>query len=141
MRRLLVILSLAVGATALAASAAQAHNGPHGTTIVIRHQMHGCHAWSLDNGPYRAALVVRLHAGSVLTFRNNDVMPHTLVQTSGPAVSYLGKRLMNHVGAALQAAFIKPGVYRFTTRAGDDYTKGMETKGPDYVLTLKVVVE
>ena len=59
---------------------------PAGSTasITIRHQTHGCHAWSINSGPFKAALVVTVRQGAVLKVTNNDVMPHKLIQTSGP---------------------------------------------------------
>jgi hypothetical protein len=46
------------------------------------------------------------------------------------------------MGAVVKITFSKDGVYRFTTKAGEDYPamKGMETIGEDNVLKLKVVV-
>jgi hypothetical protein len=144
MKRLLVIASIASVGTVLAAalaSAAPAHNGPHGTSITIRHQMRGCHAWSYDGGAYRPALRIGLPLGSQLRITNNDVMSHKLVQLAGPTVSYIGRPLLNHMGAAVRVSFLKTGVYRFTTRAGEDYMPGMKTIGEDNVLTLEVVVK
>ena len=48
--------------------------------------------------------------------------------------------LMNHMGASTTVDFAKAGVYRFRTRAGEDYTPGIETGGADNVLTLTVTV-
>ena len=39
-----------------------------------------------------------------------------------------------------QITFTKPGVYHFTTKAGEDYMAGMKTIGEDNVLRLTVVV-
>ena len=36
--------------------------------------------------------------------------------------------------------FAKAGVYTFTTKAGEDYMKGIKTIGEDNVLKLKVTV-
>lgn len=143
MKRLSLMFCAVASVAALVAGGATArpgHSGPHGSLITIRHQMRGCHAWSYDGGAYRAALVLKLHPGSMLTFRNVDVMPHRLVQLAGPKAGFQGKRNMNHVGAEVQVAFMHAGVYRFTTRAGEDYMPGIKTIGEDNVLTLKIVV-
>src|SRR5919204_1542554 len=58
--------------------------------ITIRHQLHGCHAWSLNGGPYRVVLRTSVARGGSITFVDNDVMPHTLVQKSGAAVRFRG---------------------------------------------------
>ena len=47
---------------------------------------------------------------------------------------------MNHAGATTHVKFAKAGVYTFTTRAGEDYMKGVKTIGEDNVLKLKVTV-
>jgi hypothetical protein len=44
------------------------------------------------------------------------------------------------MGASLKVVFKRAGVYRFTTKVGEDYMKGVKTIGEDSVLTLKVVV-
>jgi plastocyanin len=115
----------------------------HGTaaTLTIRHQIHGCHSWSLDGGAYKATQAVTLSRGATLTVKNNDVMPHRLVLTSGPAVR-IGTPLMNRVGAVARARFTKTGVYHFKTKAGEDYSwaSHMTTKGEDNVLRLTVTV-
>ena len=75
-----------------------------------------------------------------LTITNNDVMPHRLLQKAGPAVRMSSSASMSHPGAKFSITFSHPGVYRFATRAGEDYTKGIRTTGEDYVLTMKVTV-
>lgn len=122
-------------------------------TLLIRHQYLHCHTWSLDGGPFAAHQSVRLKRGSSLTVIDNDVMPHRLVELAGPRLSMrngstmpmMGAAsgvpgLMSHMGASTAVTFAKPGVYRFRTRAGEDYRSGIETAGADNVLTLRVVV-
>jgi plastocyanin len=133
-----LVAALAVVAGALLVSSASAHGT---ATITIRHQMKGCHTWSFNSGAYKATLKAQLSRGATLTFRNNDVMPHRLVGTSGPAVKVLTP-LMNHVGATARVRFTKAGVYKFKTKAGEDYSwaSGMKTTGEDNVLRLTVTV-
>jgi len=59
-------------------------------------------------------------AGTSLEFVDDEVMPHQIVELSG-------RRLA--------------GTYVFGTKAGEDYTKGIETTGPDNVLRLVVTVK
>jgi hypothetical protein len=49
---------------------------------------------------------------------------------------------MNHMSASVKVTFSKAGVYKLTTRAGEDYPsmKGMKTIGEDNVLRLTVKV-
>src|SRR5690242_15076206 len=83
MRRILPAAATIAAVAAVAAGTASA--GP-GTTLVIRHQLRGCHSWSYAGGAYRPAQTVRLRAGSTITVIDDDVMPHTLVQLAGPRV-------------------------------------------------------
>jgi plastocyanin len=151
MKRTLLALA-AVGLLGLAATSASARSN---TTILIRHQTHGCHALSLGPGkPYKAAQSLKLARGSTMTVVNNDAMAHQLFQTSGPRVAikkvsstmmdmsheFKGPGVMAHPGAAVKIVFTKAGVYKFATRFGEDYMKMPDTIGEDNTLTLKVVV-
>jgi len=70
---------------------------------------------------------------------DDDVMPHRLVQLSGPRAGIAGAA-MNHMGAMAMVTFTRPGRYAFTTRPGEDYVKGIRTTGLDHVLRVAVVV-
>ncbi len=133
-------LTAAILGAALVAVPAQAHNT--GATINIRHQVRGCHTWSVNGGVYKAKQSVRIERGATITFVNNDVMPHKLVKISGPKV--VGHKLnMNHMSAMGFVKFTKRGLYKFKMKAGEDY-KGMKhiaTKGKDNVLRLTVRVK
>jgi hypothetical protein len=67
-------------------------------------------------------------------------MSHQLIKKSGPTVTYSGLHTMKHMGATLKLTFPHAGTYRFTTKAGEDYMKGVKTIGEDNVLTLTVTV-
>ena len=89
MKRLVIVLSsLALAVGLAAAGAAASSHASKRATIVIRHQMRGCHAWSVNGGAYRPTQTARLAHGGAITFVDNDVMPHKLVQTSGPAARF-----------------------------------------------------
>ena len=90
-------VALAAAAALAVASAAPAGSS---TSVTIRHQTHGCHAWSVNSGPFKAALVVTVRQGTVLKVTNNDVMPHKLIQTSGPKLRLI------HSNMSKVAAFI-----------------------------------
>lgn len=152
-RRSLALLTLAAGiALALAAVASSRPAGS--ALLLIRHQTAHCHAWSLDGGAFTASQAVTLRAGSTLTVIDQDVMPHRLVQLSGPRVTMRNGTtmpmmggyvtatpgLMGHMGARTTVQFAHPGVYRFRTHAGEDYFVGVRTTGDDNVLTLTVTV-
>jgi plastocyanin len=111
-------------------------------TITISHQMRGCHVWQLGTGNLKPSLSVTLKAGTVLRFVNNDVMPHRLIQQAGPKLR-LTHQGMNHISASTSVKLSRRGVYRFTTKAGEDYPSmsSMKTIGEDYVLHLTVHVK
>jgi len=136
MKRSLVITAaiVALGGVAVGTAAATA------TTIVIRHQVRGCHTWSVNGGTWAASQSVRITRNGAITIVDNDVMPHKLIQKGGPAVRYVGKPAMNHMGASVKVVFPKAGVYRFTTKPGEDYMAGMKTIGEDNALRLTVTV-
>jgi hypothetical protein len=148
---LLTALGAAVLAIALPATAA-----PGGASLVIRHQVRGCHSWSLNRGAWKATQHIRLAKGASLVVTNNDVMFHELIKTSGPAVVYKlvktgmpmkgtvklpwAPGLMGRPGATLKVTFPKAGVYRLTTKFGEDYMPMGETVGEDNVLHAIVTV-
>ena len=146
MKRLLTILAgltVGMGLTAgVAMTKTQlAAKAPTKVTITIRHQTRGCHSWSLNSGVSRASLTTTIARGGTIRFVDNDVMPHKLVKTSGPAVRYVGNPAMRHMSASVSATFARAGTYRFTTKSGEDYP-GMRVKtiGEDNVLHLVVKV-
>jgi plastocyanin len=128
----------ATGALLLASSAAANGNA----TITISHQTRGCHAWQINAGPIRASLSMTVKAGTTLRFVNNDIMPQKLMQTKGVKL-HLVRAGMNHMSASTSVKLLQKGLYRFTTRAGEDYKSMamMKTTGEDYVLRLTVRVK
>lgn len=132
-----IVLTALAAALALSASAQAGSSA----SVVIRHQVHGCHAWSANGGAYKASQTLRVARGTTVTFTNNDVMPHTLVLLKGHKVSIVHAK-MGHMSAAAKVVFKKAGVYKFKTRAGEDYPgmDGMKTIGEDNVLRLTVRV-
>lgn len=127
-----VVLGAAL-ATAAASSTTHAK-------ITIRHQTSHCHAWALGQGAYGAHLNAALAVGGTITFKNDDVMSHRLIEKSGPKAVISGSPAMSHIGATATVKFPRAGTYVFTTKVGEDYMKGVETTGEDNVLILKVVV-
>jgi hypothetical protein len=155
------IAGLALAATGVVGAAGAASPAMQSSVPVqIRHQTAGCHTWSANGSPFRAALSLTLARGGKLTITDNDVMPHQLVRLSGPRVAYslvspgsmmggsmmgtlkapYASGMMPHIGAALRVTFARAGVYTFKTIAGEDYMKGVKTTGADNVLKLVVTV-
>ncbi len=152
-KRTIPLLTLLVLAGVLAALAPAAP-GSTQASLVIRHQVRGCHSWSLNGGAYGTSQTVVTRHGSSISITNNDVMPHKLVQTSGPAVAItrlkagtsMGMKgmmppaMLARMGSSAKVTFSKAGVYKFTTKVGEDYTSGVKTSGEDNVLRLTVTV-
>lgn len=133
--------SLVLAAAAAAIAVPSAFAGTT-ATITISHQMKGCHMWQLGNANPKLNLAVTVRAGTMLRFVDNDVMPHRLIQQSGPKLT-LVRPNMNHMSASTSVKLAHAGVYRFTTKAGEDYPsmKSMKTIGEDNVLHLTVHVK
>lgn len=114
--------------------------GPRSASIMIDHVTRGCHTLDV-NGSQRLSphAVIRLAIGGRLHMQNNDVMPHKLIIAHGPGASIAAAN-MNHMGATSTTTFARAGTYTLTTKAGEDYRKGVVTVGPDNTLRIKVVV-
>ena len=128
---------------------------PKTASVTIRHQVRGCHAWSVDGGRFAASRSLTIARGGSIRFANNDVMPHTLIKVAGPTVRIRNgstmpigmgmhgaatQGVMNHMGATTTVSFSRAGTYVFKTKAGEDYMTGFRTVGEDNVLTLTVRV-
>lgn len=135
MKGLSVLLAGGAAAAALAAPA----GASTGVQVTIRHQMMGCHSWAIGSGRYNPTQSISVRAGTAFTFTNDDVMSHALKQLTGPKVA-ISTPLMNTMGAHARIVFSRRGTYVFTTKPGEDYTKGVVTKGEDNVLRLVVTV-
>src|SRR5881396_3664537 len=93
------ILGVAILALSLGAAAAQAHET--NATLAIHDQIRGCHSCSLNGGAFKTSQIAD-PCRSTLTVIDNDVMPHKLVQTSGPKVYNRGNPSLSRMGAKVQ---------------------------------------
>ena len=84
MKASLTLLAVAASAAAFAGQAVASSN----IGITIRHQLVGCHSWAVGNGAYKPTQMVSIKAGTSLTFNDNDVMSHTIVQLAGPKLAH-----------------------------------------------------
>ena len=143
MQRKLKIRGAALALAALSALVVTSAAPAVGTgTITIRHQARGCHSWSFNSGPFKATQSVTVKAGTLLRFTNNDVMPHKLVQAAGPKMRLVHPNMIKMASSAT-VKLTQKGVYRFTTKPGEDYAWAgtMKTVGDDSVLRLTVRVK
>jgi plastocyanin len=140
MQRKRTVRGAALALLVLAALAVTSAAPAGGTgTVAIRHQMRGCHSWSFNSGSFKPSLSISVSAGTLLRFMNNDVMPHKLVQTAGPTLRLVHPN-MNKMASSATVKLMRKGVYRFTTKPGEDYAwaRSMKTAGVDNVLHLTV---
>ncbi len=136
MRRFIALLAIsAATVTALAATASASPNA----SVFIRHEVQGCHAWSANGAAYSPTQKLTVTRGTTVSFTNNDLMPHQLIELSGPKATMLTPG-MNKPGAHASVRFLKKGTYVFGTKPGEDWVKGVVTKGEDNVLRLTVIV-
>ena len=113
---------------------------PESASVMIDHVTKGCHTLAINGGmPGAPSATVHLAPGGILEMQNNDVMPHELVLKSASYVQIV-QPMMDHMGAKSAVTFLTPGVYHLTTKAGEDYMKGVTTTGSDNVLRIKVIV-
>jgi hypothetical protein len=139
MHRTFTALFATVVIAGVLVAGAVAH-GRSSATLTIRHQARGCHTWSFAGGRSAPAQRVTMTRGGTLRVVDNDVMPHRLVQTRGAHVRIVHAQ-MSRTGATASVRFTRTGVYKFKTKAGEDYP-GVHapTTGEDYVLRLTVTV-
>ncbi len=151
---MLALSAVALSAAGIFAAVAPAKSAPSTHALVIHHQIHGCHSWAVDGGTYGVSRTVSLARGGSILVRNDDVMPHKLIKTSGAAVTItrvssgtsMGLKgtsapaMLARMHSSARLTFAHAGVYRFTTRAGEDYMSGVKTTGDDNMLRLKVIV-
>jgi hypothetical protein len=127
-------------ATRMPMAATPSKTGPTSANIMIDHVTRGCHTLAVNGAnPGTPNATVHLATGGILHVQNNDVMPHRLVRVRGPQATFVAAA-MTHMGARSSVTFPTPGTYSLTTKAGEDYMKGIHTLGPDNTLRIKVVV-
>jgi plastocyanin len=138
MRRMLALL--AIGVATVSALAASAGAAPPSVQVLIRHQVRGCHSWSVNNNAFAATQRLTVVPGTRFAFTDNDVMSHQIVQLSGPKLT-LHNVNMHTIGAHTTLQLFAKGHYVFGTKAGEDYMKGVKTTGEDNALKLVVTVK
>jgi uncharacterized membrane protein YfcA len=113
---------------------------PTSVSGTIEHATKGCHVLNFEGMAKSApTATVRLAVGGVLNLQDNDVMPHKLYRVSGPQATFTGAN-MSRMGAKSSVTFPAAGTYVLSTKAGEDYVKGIRTIGADNTLKIKVVV-
>src|SRR5439155_24475987 len=95
LRSMLIAVAGLVASMVLVGAAVAA---PKSATLTIRHQVKGCHTWAFTGGAWNATQSITLARGAKLMIVDNDVMPHKLVQLSGPQAK-LTTPAMKHMGA------------------------------------------
>jgi hypothetical protein len=154
-KRTIMMTAAVFAALGALTSAGVAAGSSNSASLVIRHQVKGCHEWSLNGGSYGVTKTLKLSRGGTLSITDNDMMPHQLIKLSGPAINErlvkpgsasMGKMkapyaagLMPHMGATMRVTFTNPGTYKLRTKSLEDYMP-IKTVGEDNVLRVTVVV-
>lgn len=113
---------------------------PTSVSGTIEHATKGCHVLNIQGMAQDSpSATVHLAVGGTLNLQDNDVMPHKLYSVSGPQAQFTNAD-MSHMGARSTVSFPSAGTYVLSTKAGEDYTKGIETIGEDNTLKIRVVV-
>jgi hypothetical protein len=68
-------------------------DGAKAASLVIQHTSAGCHNWSLNGSALATHQIARLQHGNGITVTDDDVMPHELIQTAGPAAQMAGMEM------------------------------------------------
>jgi plastocyanin len=113
---------------------------PTSVSATIEHVTKGCHTLAVQGAAKSSPnATIHLATGGVLKVQDNDVMPHQLYRVSGPTPSFTGAD-MARMGARSSVTFPTAGTYVLSTKAGEDYMKGVMTVGEDNTLKIRVVV-
>jgi plastocyanin len=113
---------------------------PTSVSATIEHVTKGCHTLAVQGAAKSSPnATIHLATGGVLKVQDNDVMPHQLYRVSGPTPSFTGAD-MARMGAHSSVTFPTAGTYVLSTKAGEDYMKGVQTIGEDNTLHIRVVV-
>jgi hypothetical protein len=107
--------------------------------LAIVHTVQGCHIWQSAGHNLGAATKVRVAPGDKVTLRISCPMDFTLTQVAGPRLAIGDPTL--HTGTQRTFRFLRKGVYVLrATNIQSSADMGMQTLGPDNVLTLTVTV-
>jgi hypothetical protein len=107
--------------------------------LTIVHTVRGCHVWQLAAHDLGASTKVSVVRGGKVSVRISCPMDFTLRQLAGPRIA-LGDPTL-HTGTLRTFAFPRKGVYVLqATNVQSSQEMGMQTLGPDNVLTLTVTV-
>ncbi len=137
MRRSVVLGSL-IGFALLAIPLGTAAAASPTVRLSIVHTLHGCHVWVSTKvlGP---TTKITVKPGTRLVIKPNCPMDFDFAQVGGPPLVLGNPRTVR--GSSRTIVFSKRGVYRIAVRNVQTPAEvGLQTFGPDNVLTLTVVV-
>jgi hypothetical protein len=126
------------GVTSVALAAAPGVAASPTFRLAIVHAVRGCHVWSAGSVS-RPAAKISLKRGTRLEIRISCPMDFDFSQTAGPKLDLRAPRTF--AGTTRTIVFRKAGVYKLTAKnVQTSEEMGLQTLGPDNVLTLTVVV-
>ena len=135
MRRLLlgIVVALAVAGVVVGAAAAASPT----VRMAIVHTVRGCHVWKTTKVLEETTLMT-VKARTKVEVRASCPMDFDLAQLRGPALAGLSRL---QAGTTRTLVFRKRGTYVLrATNVQTSEELGLQTLGPDHVLTLTVVV-
>lgn len=108
--------------------------------IGIVHVVSGCHAWAVGTKIVGPAEKLTVKRGTRLVIRVSCPMDFDFVQTRGPKLALGPSRF--YTGTTRTIVFRKAGLYKLKgTNVQSSDERGLDTLGPDNVLTLTVRVK
>jgi hypothetical protein len=108
--------------------------------LAIVHAVHGCHAWSTATKVLGPSATIRVTRGTRVQLRANCPMDFNFQQVAGPRLALGNPRTI--AGTVRTIVFRRAGVYRLVARnVESSQAVGLQTLGPDNVLSLTVVVK
>lgn len=136
MRRLALLALVAVAVGGMSVGTATAASPVFRLSIL--HTLHGCHVW-MTTRVLGSSTKVTIKAGTRIVIRPMCPMDFDFAQTAGPRVALGSPRTLR--GTTRTIVFPRRGVYRFTARNVQTPAEvGLQTLGPDNILSLTVVV-
>jgi hypothetical protein len=133
-----ITLGLVLGLVFVAAPLGTASAASPAFRLSIAHTVHGCHVW-MTAKVLGSSTRITVKRGTRLEIRALCPMDFDFTQTAGPRLALGNRRTLR--GTTRTIVFPRRGLYRLTARNVQKPAEvGLQTLGPDSVLTLAVVV-
>jgi len=136
MRRLVLVLAVAIAAVALPLGGAAAASPTFRLTIV--HTVSGCHVWGHDAKQLGPSAKIVIARGTRLQIRVNCPMDFDLRQAAGPRLTLGTPR--QYAGTSRTLVIRRAGTYKLVGKnVQSSEERNLATLGPDNTLALTIV--